>query len=90
MLGGIECSLWTFAVGATALSLEVFELPYIMMLLGIQMFALLNAKDSLAPVIQHGNTSVKVVGMRVTAAPPPPPRVDPQPVGPGWVGASRT
>ena len=49
MLGGIECSLWVFAIGSTALSLETFELPYMMMLLGAQVWALCNAKISGAP-----------------------------------------
>lgn len=87
MLGAIECSLWTFAIGATALSLEVFELPYIMMLLGIQMLALLNAKDSYAPDLR---SSARVVAMRVSTATPTPPPPIPQPVGPGWVGATRS
>jgi probable O-glycosylation ligase (exosortase A-associated) len=85
MLGAIECSLWTFAIGATALSLEVFELPYIMMLLGIQMPALLNAKDSLAPYL---TPTARVISMRVNPANPPPQTPPTQPVGPGWVGAT--
>jgi probable O-glycosylation ligase (exosortase A-associated) len=81
MLGAIEVSLITFAVGASALSLEVFELPYIMMLLGIQMLALLHATDTMAPPPVS-----KVISMRVTANVPTPPAPEPQPAGPGWVG----
>ena len=81
MLGAIEGSLITFAVGASALSLEVFELPYIMMLLGIQMLALLNATDTMAP-----KATPKIVSMRVMPAAVPPPVREPVPTGPGWVG----
>ena len=44
MLGGIECSFWTFAVGAMALSLEVFELPYLLLLMGTQIAAISQAE----------------------------------------------
>ena len=46
MLGGIECSLATFMVGATALSLETFELPYFLLMLGGQVWAIVNAQVS--------------------------------------------
>ncbi len=48
MLGGIECATVTFLVGAAALSLEVFEVSYLMLLLSAQIWALLNATDTLA------------------------------------------
>jgi probable O-glycosylation ligase (exosortase A-associated) len=43
MLGGIECAIWTFAIGAAALSMETFELTYLMFLLGAQAWAITNA-----------------------------------------------
>ena len=90
MLGAIEGSLITFFVGCSALSLEVFELPYIMMLLGIQMLALVHATDTMAPAAPS-----KIVSMRVKTNAPPKPAVEPQVKGPGWVsrkpaGASRS
>jgi probable O-glycosylation ligase (exosortase A-associated) len=36
MMNGIECSLLIFCVGGAFLSLEVFELPYVIVLLGAQ------------------------------------------------------
>jgi len=36
MLNGIECSLLVFWIGAAFLSLEVFELPYLLLLLAAQ------------------------------------------------------
>jgi probable O-glycosylation ligase (exosortase A-associated) len=44
LLGGVECSLLTFAVGGSALSLETFELPYLLTLLGGQAWGILNAR----------------------------------------------
>ena len=40
MAGGISCSLALFCIGAMFLSLEVFELPYILLFLGAQLGAL--------------------------------------------------
>ena len=40
---GVECALVLFCVGAFALSLEHFEMPYIMMLLGVQLHAITRA-----------------------------------------------
>jgi O-antigen ligase len=40
MLNGVEGSLLIFCVGASFLSLEVFELPYLMALIGAQVAAL--------------------------------------------------
>ncbi len=47
MLGGIACSLISFCIGAIALSLEVFEVSYLLFFLGAQVWALLNATDTL-------------------------------------------
>ncbi len=47
---GIECALVLFCVGAAALSLEHFEMPYIMMMLAVQLHAITRAVASrLAP-----------------------------------------
>lgn len=40
---GIECSLVLFCIGALALSLEHFEMPYILMLLAVQLHAITRA-----------------------------------------------
>jgi O-antigen ligase len=48
MLGGIECSIISFLVGATFLSLEVFEIAYLYLLLGAQVWGLINATDTAA------------------------------------------
>jgi len=40
MVSGIECSLAVFVVGSVFLSLEVFELPYFLMLLSAQLVLL--------------------------------------------------
>lgn len=37
LAGGIECALAVFCVGGTFLSLDVFELPYLLLLLGAQL-----------------------------------------------------
>ena len=47
ILGGIECSLISFLVGATFLSLEVFEISYLLFFIGTQIWALLNATDTM-------------------------------------------
>lgn len=49
MLGGIECALITFLIGASALSLETFELPYLLLFLGAQVWAICNAQVSPPP-----------------------------------------
>ncbi|MGL6073238.1 MAG: O-antigen ligase family protein [Fimbriiglobus sp.] len=46
MTGGIFCSLITFFFGAFFLSLETVEVPYILMLIGGQMWAIMNAQIS--------------------------------------------
>lgn len=48
MLGGVACALISFCIGALALSLEVFEAAYLLFFLGAQVWALLNATDTLA------------------------------------------
>ena len=70
ILGGIECSLWIFAIGSTALSLETFELPYMMMLLGSQIWAICNATISPAPF--GGIRPINTVTSIVPQAPKPP------------------
>ena len=49
LLGGVELSLATFMVGSVALSLEMFEPPYLMMLLGSQVWAIANAQVTPPP-----------------------------------------
>lgn len=66
VLGGVECSIISYLVGAIALSLEVFEISYILFLLAAQVWALLHAEDTLARKPMPG----AVVSARV-----PPPRV---------------
>jgi probable O-glycosylation ligase (exosortase A-associated) len=48
LLGGIECALVTFLVGAAFLSLEVFEAAYLLFFLGAQVWGLINAADTAA------------------------------------------
>lgn len=56
LLGGVECALISFLVGAVALSLEVFEVSYLLFLMGAQVWALLNATDTLIPQQLPGAT----------------------------------
>ena len=49
MLGGIECALITFFVGAMALSMETFELPYLLLLIGTQVWSIVNAQVAVPP-----------------------------------------
>lgn len=72
MLGGIECAIWIFAVGSSALSMEVFELPYIMLFLGSQVWAIANASVSLDRSAYRPPPMV-----RVLQPPLPKPRVSP-------------
>jgi probable O-glycosylation ligase (exosortase A-associated) len=58
MLNGIEGSLMVFCVGASFLSLEVFELPYLMVLLGIQIALKVRVQPVAVPVIQHSVPSL--------------------------------
>jgi Na+/H+ antiporter NhaD/arsenite permease-like protein len=51
MLNGLESSMAMFCVGGLFLSLEVFELPYLLILIGAQL-ALIVRRD-LAPVSQE-------------------------------------
>lgn len=66
IVNGIECSLVTFFVGAGALSLEVFEPSYLLLLIAAQVWALLNARDTVRPVRQ------RPVHRRPMARPAPP------------------
>ncbi len=49
ILNGVECALISFLVGALALSLEVFEPSYLLMLIGAQVWALMNSTDTAQP-----------------------------------------
>ena len=49
LIGGVFCSLVTFFFGAIFLSLEALELPYFLMLLGGQLWAIANAQVSVPP-----------------------------------------
>jgi probable O-glycosylation ligase (exosortase A-associated) len=72
MLGGIACALISFCIGAIALSLEVFEVSYLLFFLGAQVWALLNATDTLKAAPMAGsNWSPAAVPVRVTVATPP-------------------
>lgn len=81
MLGGVACSLISFCIGAFALSLEVFEVSYLLLFLGAQVWALLNAVDTVQPDPRAARGRPPVVQVRVAAAPaasrpgPPPQRV---------------
>jgi probable O-glycosylation ligase (exosortase A-associated) len=48
LLGGVECAIISFLIGAFALSLEVFEVAYLLFFLGAQVWGLVNATDTLA------------------------------------------
>jgi O-antigen ligase len=50
MVGGLEGSLLVFCVGGSFLSLEVFELPYLIALLGIQLWGVAQLGVAGAPV----------------------------------------
>jgi hypothetical protein len=56
MTAGIECSLVVYCFGSIFLSLEVFELPYLLLLLGTQLAALQGA-DPGATVPEGSSTS---------------------------------
>lgn len=73
ILNGIECSLVTFLVGASALSLEVFEPSYLLMLIGAQVWALLNATDTARSAIHYYHTT-NVRPRTPPIEPPAPPR----------------
>ena len=64
MLGGVECAFWTFTVGAMALSLEVFELPYLLLLMGTQIAAI-----SQAEVARPRFTRARPAALRIPASP---------------------
>jgi O-antigen ligase len=52
LAAGVECALFLFCFGAVFLSVEHFEMPYILMLLGVQVHAITKAvmrKASPAP-----------------------------------------
>ena len=68
IIGGIFCSLVTFYFGAIFLSLETLELPYFLMLLGGQVWAIANAQVSRPPGVRQ----VPVVRQARAARPAPP------------------
>jgi probable O-glycosylation ligase (exosortase A-associated) len=70
LLNGIEGSLFVFCVGASFLSLEVFELPYIVVLMGIQIALLVQRQASALEAVPQ---PVVAVGTR-HAMPPLRPR----------------
>ncbi|OWK43553.1 O-antigen ligase family protein [Fimbriiglobus ruber] len=89
MLGGLECTLWTFIIGSWLLSLETFEPAYIVMLLGAQIWAISNAQVTPAPGYRAGQAQWANVGPRPGGAPPPPPRPRPERTEETWVPPSR-
>ncbi len=55
VVGGLEGALAVFCIGASFLSLEVFELPYLLILLGVQTWVLAKAAkplESPAPAVE--------------------------------------
>ncbi|MGL4421858.1 MAG: O-antigen ligase family protein [Gemmataceae bacterium] len=54
MLGGIECSLISFLIGASFLSLEVFEVSYLLFFMGAQVWGLMKSTDNANAHIQPG------------------------------------
>jgi probable O-glycosylation ligase (exosortase A-associated) len=63
LVGGLECSVITFLLGATFLSLEVFEVAYVIMLLAAQVWGLVNCVDTAPP--QAASVAVGPVRMNV-------------------------
>ena len=51
MLSGVICSLFVFCFGALFLSLEHFELPYILILLAVQLHAITVAIRNANPAV---------------------------------------
>jgi hypothetical protein len=66
MVASVTCSL---VESAAALSLEVFELPYLVLLLAYQMWAMANATDSLSHRVLPAMPG-QVVGLRVSVPSP--------------------
>ena len=75
IIGGIFCSLVTFYFGAIFLSLETLELPYFLMLLGGQVWAIANAQISRPPGVRQVPVARVARAARQAAVPPPPPPV---------------
>jgi probable O-glycosylation ligase (exosortase A-associated) len=78
MAGGMFCSLATFFFGAFFLSLETLEIPYIIMLMGGQTWAILNAqisqpKGTTVPPIMMMQARMKHLQNRTPQQPPAPP-----------------
>ena len=77
ILGGIECSLISFLVGATFLSLEVFEISYLLLFIGTQVWALLNATDTTVKENlpgQWAGARYPMPNVQARRTQPPPPR----------------
>lgn len=83
MLGGIEISIWTFLIGSMALSMETFELPYLMILLGAQSWALLNARILPGPGQRMGPPHNQVTVTVLPRNPQPDPMGTPSTAIPG-------
>jgi probable O-glycosylation ligase (exosortase A-associated) len=94
MASGIECGLFVFCASATFLSVELFELPYVLLLLSAQLGALVQlsaqtvtqpAAARPAPAPPQGHFGVRPAASPASAtgrapfAPPPP----------GWSGSGR-
>ncbi|MCC7044027.1 MAG: O-antigen ligase family protein [Acidobacteria bacterium] len=65
MVSGVECSLMIFAIGGLFLSLEVFELPYALVLLGCQLIAQ-QALTSSVGVVEPGSPAERPLLERVS------------------------
>ncbi len=81
LIGGVFCSLVTFFFGAIFLSLEALELPYFLMLLGGQLWAISNAQVSLPPAPRR-YAPLLTVPRHATAARRPLPAAAPPEVPP--------
>jgi O-antigen ligase len=64
MLNGLEGALFVFCFGAIFLSLEVFELPYVIALLGAQIAAITKSRVSEAPHLSSTAASLPLVHHR--------------------------
>jgi len=74
ILNGIECSLVTFLVGALALSLEVFEPSYLLMMIGAQVWAVMNVKDTARSELSRYSQAAMPAVPRFRPREAPPPR----------------
>jgi probable O-glycosylation ligase (exosortase A-associated) len=68
MAAGLECALFLFCVGAVFLSLEHFEMPYILLLLSMQLYAISRMVEA-----RYGSLAtpgVQVVAVQANPNPP--------------------